>query len=412
MRICFLSRRYWPAVSGMSVYAENLVRQLAAKGHDVVMLSQYRADPAGIGVYGGGPPPAMAGVAIRGLRSHGEERAEEGGQADFEGDIAAMVEAILAEHADAPFDVIHAQYAYPTGQAALIAARRLGLPCIVSIQGGDGHWVGLCCRTHAAAMREVLEGAGRLLIGSESFAAEVSANHGVARGRFTIVPGATDTARFHPAGDRRRGAPVRLLYHGRVDLRKGLGELVEAAALLRDRGIAFRLAISGIGPDLEAVRADVAARALDDRVRFTGHVAYHEAAGVYRDADVFVSPTWSEGFSNTILEAMATRLPIVSTATVGVVDCLAHERDALLVPVADAPALADALARLIADPALAERLAAAALDEVRRLYAWPVVADRILAAYAGTPPAGGEPALPARAAADPACRFRARPHLL
>ncbi|MGF1502765.1 MAG: glycosyltransferase family 4 protein [Paracoccaceae bacterium] len=413
MRICFLSRRYWPAVSGMSVYAENFVRQLARKGHEVVMLSQYRADPAGMRVYGGGPPPAMAGVRIRGLRSHGEERAETGHQADFEGDIDRMVAAVEEEHAAAPFDIIHAQYAYPTGYAGLIAAQRLGLPCVVSIQGGDGHWVGLCCRTHAEAMREVLMGAGRLLIGSASFAAEVSENHGVSPDRFTIVPGATDTALFRPPAERHRAEPIRLLYHGRVDRRKGLHELIEAADLLRAAGLAFRLTVSGIGPDLDAVKADVAARDLGAQVRFTGHVAYQDAGAVYRKADIFVSPTWSEGFSNTLLEAMATRLPIVSTETVGVVDCLADRRDALLVPVQDAASLAAAIERLMADQALAERLAATALEEVTTLYAWPVVADRILAAYADTPVAGRSSAVPhAHAAADPSCRFRASPHLL
>ena len=50
MRICFISRRFFPAISGMSVYAANLLRELVAGGHDVVMISQYRNDPAGSAV--------------------------------------------------------------------------------------------------------------------------------------------------------------------------------------------------------------------------------------------------------------------------------------------------------------------------------------------------------------------------
>ena len=57
MRICFISRRFFPAISGMSVYAQNLLRQLVAGGHDITMISQYRGDAAGARVYGGGPPP-------------------------------------------------------------------------------------------------------------------------------------------------------------------------------------------------------------------------------------------------------------------------------------------------------------------------------------------------------------------
>ena len=49
MRLCFLSRRYFPAISGMSVYALNLLRELVAADHDVTMISQYRADATGAG---------------------------------------------------------------------------------------------------------------------------------------------------------------------------------------------------------------------------------------------------------------------------------------------------------------------------------------------------------------------------
>ncbi len=63
MRICFVSRRFFPAISGMSVYAVNLLRELVRAGHDVTMISQYRGDAFGTKVYGGGPPPPVPGVA-------------------------------------------------------------------------------------------------------------------------------------------------------------------------------------------------------------------------------------------------------------------------------------------------------------------------------------------------------------
>ena len=173
MRLCFLSRRYFPAISGMSVYALNLLRELVAAGHDVTMISQYRADAAGAGIYGGGPPPPVPGVKVIGLESTGEARTADGHPADFEGDTARLVDAVLAEHAQAPFELLHAQYGYPTGLAALEAGRRLKLPVVVSIQGGDGHWVGPCCSTHRDAMRAVLLHASAVLIGSASFAEEV-----------------------------------------------------------------------------------------------------------------------------------------------------------------------------------------------------------------------------------------------
>lgn len=408
MRILFCSRRYFPAISGMSVYAQNLLRHLVAAGHDVTMVSQYRSDEFGTRVYGGGPPPPVPGVRVIGLEALGEQ---DGG--DFERDIDRMVETIRAEHRRQPFDVLHAQYGYPTGWATVLAAGELGLPSVVSIQGGDGHWVGSCCETHRLAMQRVLTHADALLIGGASFIDEVAERLGTDRDRFTVVPGAVDTSLFRPAAERPSDeAEARLLYHGRVDRRKGALDFIEALALLRDHGVPFRAVISGIRPDVEAAQDLAAARGLPrDTMRFTGYVAYESVADLYRDANVFVSPTYAEGFSNTILEAMASGVAIVSCRSVGVVDCLRDGDNALLTEAGDVPTLAQTLGRLIGDAALRRRLAETALTECRRIYSWEAVAGRIMRVYdtvlAQRRGVGIDAALP-RAS----CRFRAEPHLL
>ena len=423
MRVCFISRRFFPAISGMSVYALNLLRQLVADGHDVVMISQYRADADGIGVYGGGPPPEVPGVRVVGLESVGEQAVALGLPADFEADVATMIEAVEAEHALKPFDVIHAQYGYPTGLAALEASRRLGVPNVVSIQGGDGHWVGGCCTTHKAAMQAVLNHAGAVLIGSRSFAEEVSGHHGTPLDRFTIVPGATDVDRFRPHPEREigsLGARPTLLYHGRVDLRKGVLELIDAFAQLADARRDLRLVVSGIGPDVAAVGERVEMLGLGDRVELLGYSSYDQAPRIYHRGDLFVSPTYSEGFSNTILEAMASGLPIVSTRTVGVVDCLVDDQNALLVEPMDVDGLASAISTLLDDDDLRERLANQALDEVRTLYSWPAVVRQIEHVYARVADRPVDDswridcdvAHASVALADLSCRFRAQPHLL
>lgn len=412
MRVLFLSRRFFPAISGMSVYAVNLLRQLVSAGHEVTMVSQYRGDAVGTGVYGGGPPPEVPGVRVIGRRSLGEEAFAGPGGADFERDVDDMVETILAEHAKAPFDVLHAQYGYPNGWAVLLAAQRIGVPTIVSIQGGDGHWVGSCCETHRQAMLRVLNHANRLLIGCESFAEEVVGRLGVPRSRFTIVPGAVEVDRFHPAPGRLPGEaadPVRLFYHGRVDRRKGALDFLEALAILRGRGVPFTATISGIGPDLDACVARDAE--LNLGIRFTGYADYAAAPALYREQDVFVSPTYAEGFSNTVLEAMASGLASVSCDAVGVRDCLRHEENGLLCQPGDVPALAENLHRIVIDAPLRARIAGSALEECRRTYSWEAVGRQIMDIYEevrGTAPDTRlDPVLPVAE-----CRFRAAPHLL
>ena len=406
MRICFVSRRYFPAISGMSVYAQNLLRELVGAGHDVTMISQYRGDAFGRRVYGGGPPPPVPGVRVVGLEQLGEQAT-----GDFERDIDTMVQTICAEHARAPFDVLHAQYGYPTGWAVLLASQRLGVPNVVSIQGGDGHWVGSCCDTHRLAMTRVLDHAGAVLIGCRSFADEVTERLGTDPSRFTIVPGAVDVSRFTPAVGRAPATPPVLLYHGRIDARKGALNLLDAARLLADEGAAFSLVYSGIGPDHDAVAERIVSLGLSDQVRMTGYVDYQDVPAVYREADVFVSPTYAEGFSNTILEAMASGLACVSCRAVGVVDCLRDGENGLLSDPGDVPALAVSLRSLLADPDLLRRLALAGLEECRRVYSWSAVGRQIMDVYGAVARTPDDWDFPDELPMTP-CRFRGEPHLL
>ena len=108
---------------------------------------------------------------------------------------------------------------------------------------------------------------------------------------------------------------------------------------------------------------------------------------------------------------MATGVPVVSTRAVGVVDCLTHERNALLAQPGDAEDLATQLRRILDDGPLRENITRQALHEARTLYAWPTVARQIADAYeslAGTAPDKNwqEPG-----PVEP-CRFREVPHLL
>ncbi|MET0257306.1 MAG: glycosyltransferase family 4 protein, partial [Methylobacterium sp.] len=324
-----------------------------------------------------------------------------------------MVETICAEHARKPFDILHAQYGYPTGWAVLLASKKLGVPNVVSIQGGDGHWVGSCCETHRVAMCQVLAHANALLIGGQSFVKEVCDRLGSDPTRFTIVPGAVDTARFTPGNPVEGEDPVRLFYHGRVDRRKGVLDMLDALERVWEAGLPFEATISGIGPDVEAARARADEIGFTPaHVAFTGYADYETVPDLYRKADVFVSPTYAEGFSNTILEAMAAGLAVVSTHSVGVSDCLRDGENGLMVRPGDVPALAKALGRVIEDAELRARLAQAGLEECRRVYSWTAVGRQIMDVYAKVvrerPQTEFSDALPH----DPDCRFRAEPHLL
>ncbi len=422
MRICFVSRRFFPAISGMSAYALNLVQSLRDVGHDISVVSQYR-EPERENVYHDGPPQQLDGVRVVGVPQLGE-----GHGGAFEKDVDALRDEVLRQHSEKPFDLIHAQFAYPPGYASLLAARDLGLPCVVSIQGGDGHWFGTCCDYHREIMRTLLRGADSLIIGTSTFAEEVQENNDI-EVNFDIIPGGTDTSKFAPVESVGKKQELRnkynipkeamvILYHGRVDLRKGVLELLQAfKELLKDSTVIKPfLYISGVGPNEREVREYIDEHRMSESIKMGGYIGYADAQEVYQLSDIFCSPTYAEGFSNTIVEALASKLPVVSTSTIGVRDVLRNEETALLCPIKDSPALLSSIKRLSEDIDLCERMTTEGLREVREKWSWKVVSSQIVDVYQNAINAYSRSinlTFPVyEEFKDDRCRFRANPNLL
>lgn len=144
--------------------------------------------------------------------------------------------------------------------------------------------------------------------------------------------------------------PVRLLYVGGLNRRKGVPVLLDALQALRREGRDLTLDIVGDGPERDALAARAARDGLGGHVRFHGFVAPGDGLfDFYRRADVFVLPTYSEGFPRVIYEAMGHSLPVVASAVSGIPFLLRDGHDALLVPPGDPRALAASLRRVLDD---------------------------------------------------------------
>jgi glycosyltransferase involved in cell wall biosynthesis len=164
---------------------------------------------------------------------------------------------------------------------------------------------------------------------------------------------------FAPA---RSARPIRtLLFVGQWLPMKGIGYLRDAAVRLLSESPTLRLVCAGTLCGQDAV-LDAFPEAVRSRVTVLPRVGQAELARLYLDADVFVFPSLYEGFSRAIVEAMAARLPIVSTAVGVASDALRDDVNALLVPKRDTAAIVSAVRRLYADPALAIRLGNAARE--------------------------------------------------
>ena len=175
----------------------------------------------------------------------------------------------------------------------------------------------------------------------------------------------------------RAGKPVEVLFVGWMIEAKGVRELLQAARGLPEARFTL------IGPPEPSFTATVDAelRALGDRVCVLPVQSREEVFRHYRDADVFVLPTWREGFPNVVLEAMATALPVVATPMGAIPEEIEEGRSGLLVPVRDAAALEAALRRLIDDPELRIAMGACGRARVESNFSFESVVARLAAIY-------------------------------
>jgi glycosyltransferase involved in cell wall biosynthesis len=183
-----------------------------------------------------------------------------------------------------------------------------------------------------------------------------------------VIHHGTDLGRFHP--DRRRPEPGLILSVGRLVPKKGFPTLVRALQSLARDGSAFRCQIYGAGPERSQLEALAGGLGVDDRISFLGARPQEDVIAAYGRAALFVlAPVVLEdgdrdGIPNVLVEAMAAGVPVVSTRISGIPELIDDEVDGILVEPGDPDALAAAIRRLLGEPELAERLAAAARRKV------------------------------------------------
>lgn len=194
-----------------------------------------------------------------------------------------------------------------------------------------------------------------------------------------IVPGADPV--FAAAGSARRyDSCRRIVFAGSWRKNKGIEDLVPAIQALARRFDDLELWIVGSGsPEAAVLRAFQPD--LYDRVRCLPSVSQDEMAAVLAGSDVFLLPSLFEGTPLTLIEAMASGLPVVTTATCGMADVVRDGENGLLVPVRAPDRIVAAVERLRADAALRSRIGTRARDDARSLYTWERAAEPVLRAY-------------------------------
>lgn len=171
----------------------------------------------------------------------------------------------------------------------------------------------------------------------------------------------------HPV---RRAASPTIVSVGRFRDKKGFPTLLRACHLLAIRGHHFCCRIVGCGPLQAQLEAMIRELDLEQVVTLVGQKTLEEVVEIYQEADIFALPCQvsedgdRDGIPNVLMEAMACRLPVVTTEVSGIPELVRHDDNGFLVPQRDPEALALALAPLIENPALRERLGRAGRETI------------------------------------------------
>ena len=251
---------------------------------------------------------------------------------------------------------------HETGAMASRIGRSLDLPVVVKLACSGAHGDAAAAFAHPDRTRiqAGLREAERLVAITADIEREARDLLGIDPSRIVRLTNGVDRGTFRPR-PWREDLPARVLFLGRLTEQKRVDVLLEAFARVAQahpdlKGL--ELVLAGHGP-LQAELESQAA-SLGIRASFLGSVPRAQVVDLLRDAKVVALPSASEGASNSILEAIATGVPVVATELPGTCELIRHEQEGLLVPVGDVEALASALGRLLSDDELYMKLASAA----------------------------------------------------
>lgn len=366
MHILHIYKDYYPVLGGIENHVKVLAEGLAARGHHVTVLVTSTT-----------PQDEVVQV----------------------GNLCIIKAGRLAHVASTPIsprlfwhvrrlptvDIMHLHFPYPPGD--LVARAVPGHPPLVVTYHSDIVRQQALLRLYGPLLRRTLAGAARILVTSQPYIASSPWLRPHAA-RCAIVPLSVDIERFATPDSSAVAAlqaqypGPRMLFVGRLRYYKGLHILLDAMHHMRTMA---HLLLVGTGPEEQRLRAQAEAAGLSKQVHLLGEVSDADLPTCYHAAEVFVLPSHlrAEAFGIVQLEAQAAGLPIVCTELgTGTSTITQHGVTGIVVPPADAHALARALDVLLANPPLARSMGAAGRNRVAQEYSHVRLIERVAEVYA------------------------------
>ncbi|HEC20162.1 MAG TPA: glycosyltransferase family 1 protein [Gammaproteobacteria bacterium] len=256
---------------------------------------------------------------------------------------------------------------------AIRIARLRDIPVIVNYRGGEAD---AFFRTSFHRVRGNMHRASARVVPS-GFLQAVFEKYGLSS---VIVPNIIDLERFPERTPEEIDTTPHILVSRNLEPIYDIATAIRAFAQVRETLPGARLTVAGSGPDRKMLQSLVQSLGVDSAVTFTGRVDNEHMADLYRHAHVMVNPSLVDNMPISILEALASGVPVVSTNVGGVPYLVEHGETALLVEARDHTAMAEAILSILQDEALAIKLKTAGRENVKK-YAWPAVRDRWMTVY-------------------------------
>lgn len=281
------------------------------------------------------------------------------------------------------FGLIHAHTAYPDGYAAMIFSRIFKIPFTVTIHGRDLQDTvqrNAGCRK---AVLEVLRSAAVVINVSQKLAGICRAYVGE-NTSITVVGNGIDLSELYTGQSplrRAYGEKRIILSVGSLRRTKGHDLTLHAFKALRQKFSRIRLLVIGGGDEGKKLQALAKALEINDYVEFIPPQPHHKVMEYMSISDLFVLPSWSEGFGIVYLEAMAHGKPVIGVRGQGVEDFVVNGENGLLVEPFDVEALTAAMTTLLKDDDFAGRLGKNARATVLENYTWQDSARRLRDIY-------------------------------
>ena len=397
MRLCFLSQEdVVKPQGGTGTYVRNMSLALAARGHDVqVITRQYHGarsfeQVGGVSVHrvpAPGPPVLYSPLYFRQTHRKFEVLSRLAPFEALHGNMPLMSSwGVRAGPLPPVIETVHCTVREELRALASTSLRALNFNELL---------VRLIAPTWLRRERYLLRRARCVIAVSAGLKRELVEQNGYPDEKIVVIPNGIDYDRFAKRTSPEQSMAIRrslgiaedervILYLGRLMERKRVIDLVRALPHIQTRIPNVSLVVVG-KRNHNAVLLEQTARQLGvaARVTLVDHVPYQDVPGYYALADVYALPSAYEGFPFTILEAMASRTPVAASRIPGIDEQIVSDETGLLHPVGDIDTLAQNLIRILANQALAARLTSAAQKVVEQNYNWDVIGARTEQVFEG-----------------------------